>query len=100
MESQEIAGALENLDRRMARVEQILPGLATKEELRQAIAPLATKEELREEGERSRRHMDVLVESLRSDLRVYAEGWEALNARDARLRIESPLPRPGNTPPL
>ena len=38
--------AVEKLDRRLARVEQILPTLATKEELQAAIAPLATKAEL------------------------------------------------------
>src|ERR1700750_1894521 len=37
---------LANLDRRLARGEQILPTLATKEELATAIAPLATKAEL------------------------------------------------------
>jgi hypothetical protein len=69
------ASQFENLDRRLAPVEQILPTLATKEELRLAIEqlatkeelrlaiePLATKEELREEGERIRRHMTVLIE--------------------------------------
>jgi hypothetical protein len=94
---------LENLDRRLARVEQILPTLATKEdlhltvadavaplatkeelaplatkeELAEAIAPLATKEELRreirDEGERSRRHMDVLIEGQRGDIQLLAE---------------------------
>jgi hypothetical protein len=88
---------LENLDRRLARVEQILPTLATKEELRltiaEAVAPLATKEELRaaiaplatkeelddlrrelrEEGEKSRRHMDVLIEGQRGDIQLLAE---------------------------
>ena len=34
---------IQNLDRRLARVEQILPTLATKEELRAAIEPLATR---------------------------------------------------------
>jgi hypothetical protein len=47
---------LENIDRRLTRLEQILPTLATKEELRTlatkeelraAIAPLATKDELK-----------------------------------------------------
>jgi ribosomal 50S subunit-associated protein YjgA (DUF615 family) len=75
-----IAEHLENLDRRLARVEQILPTLATKDDLK----TLATKEELREEGERSRRHtdevgerarrhMDVVAESLRSDIQLIAE---------------------------
>jgi hypothetical protein len=98
MDQDMIATHLEILDRRLARVEQILPTLATKdelktlatkeelrvaiaplatkEELRAAIAPLATKEELRqvvqEEGERSRRYMDVLTESLREDIHLIA----------------------------
>ena len=85
---------LKNLDRRLARVEQILPTLATKEELQAAIAPLATKEELRaaiaplatKEELRAaiaplatkddlgelRRHMDVLTESLREDIHLIA----------------------------
>ena len=103
MDDAMIAGHLENLDRRLTRMEQILPTLATrdesdaalaaavaalatkedlklavaplatKEELRLAIAPLATKEELREEGERSRRHMDIVGEALRSDIQLLAE---------------------------
>jgi len=85
MDQDVIATHLENLDRRLARVEQILPTLATKdelktlatkEELRAAVAPLATREELRlavqEEGERSRRYMDVLTESLRGDIHLIA----------------------------
>lgn len=90
---------LENLDRRLANVEQILPTLATKEELREAVAPLATREELRaaiaplatkEElraavaslatkedvravEDRLRRHMDVVGEGLRSDVQLLAE---------------------------
>ena len=74
-----IATHLENLDRRLASVEQILPTLATKDDLK----VLATKQELREEGERSRRHMDdvgersrrhmdVLAESLRDDIHLIA----------------------------
>ena len=46
------------------------------EELRAAIATLATKDELRQavqqEGERSRRYMDVLTESLREDIHLIA----------------------------
>jgi ribosomal protein S17E len=38
---------LDNLNRRVDRIEQILPTLATKDDLQKAIAPLATKEELR-----------------------------------------------------
>src|SRR5712692_7625274 len=76
---------LENIDRRLTRVEQILPTLSTKDELclvvaplatrgelrlaiAEAIAPLATKDEIRE----LRRHMDVLNESQREDIQLLA----------------------------
>jgi hypothetical protein len=108
MEHDVIATHLENLDRRLASVEQILPTLATKDELRllatkdelaaaiaplatkaelaAAIAPLATKAELRgaiaeavaplatQAGlQEMRRHMNILHEDLRSDIRLIAE---------------------------
>ena len=80
MDDAMIATHLENLDRRLARIEQVLPTLATKDELK----TLATKEELRslgtelrqeirEEGKRSRRHMDIIGEALRSDIQLLAE---------------------------
>ena len=109
MDDAVIAGHLENLDRRLARVEQFLPTLATKEELRLAIAaavaPLATKEELRlaiaplatrqeldekaaellheirEEGQRSRRHMDVLIEGQHGDIQLIAEHLSVVMSR-------------------
>jgi hypothetical protein len=90
---------LENLDQRLTRVEQILPTLptkedlrsevarlATKEELRAAVAVLATKEELRaavavlvtnkefrQEIERLQRHMSVLIEAQDSKIQLIAE---------------------------
>jgi hypothetical protein len=109
METDVIAIHLENLDRRLAKVEQILPTLATKDEMavlatkvevavlatkvemavlatkeemavfatKDEIAVLATKEEMRreirDEGERSRRHMDIIAEALHSDIRLLAE---------------------------
>jgi ribosomal protein L23 len=140
MDSAMIDEHLENIDRRLTKLEQVLPTLATKqelqlaveplatkeqlqraieplatkEELRLAIEPLATKEELRlaieqlatkedlkayatkedlkayatkedlrEEGERSRRHMEVLTESLRGDIHLIAEHVaSALSKRD------------------
>jgi len=56
--------------------------LATREEMHTAIAaavaPLATREEMRTairaEGEETHRHFDVVAESLRSEIRVIAEG--------------------------
>jgi hypothetical protein len=79
---------LVNLDRRIERIEQILPTLATRDELKAAIAPLATREEMREaiglsalalreeiraSAEENRRHTTVLFESLRDDIRLLAE---------------------------
>jgi hypothetical protein len=81
-----IAAHIENTDRRLDKIEQILPTLATKEELRLAVAPLATREELRlaiaeaiaplatkAELQDFRRHMDVLLEALRADIQLLAE---------------------------
>jgi len=110
MAARDLAESVQNLDQRLARVEQILPTLATKEdlkplatkdELREAVAKLATKEELteavaklatkeelaeavRREGEESRTHMDVLFERLEGKVQVFAEGHAALEERDAR----------------
>ena len=63
--------------------------LATREEMHAAIAaavaPLPTREEMRTairaEGEETRRHFDVVAESLRSDIRVIADGHGHLTHR-------------------
>jgi ribosome-associated translation inhibitor RaiA len=123
MDGDRVEAAIENIDARLARVEQILPTLATREELREAIAPLATREEMhaaiqsalasavaplatreelyaaiqaaiaplatraemytaiREEGERSRRHTDILIEDVRDDNRLILEHLIVLSAR-------------------
>ena len=85
---------LENVERQVDRIDQILPALATREdlkreiaplatkaELRAAIAPLATKVELREVEQRLRTHFDVVTESLRDDIRLVAEAVTALSER-------------------
>ena len=46
MDKQEMERVVSNLDHRVDRVEQILPTLATKDDLQAAIEPLATKAEL------------------------------------------------------
>ena len=85
---------IENVERRVDRSEQILPTLATRDdlraaiaplatkaELRAAIAPLATKAELREVEQRLHTHFDVVTESLRDDIRLVAEAVVALSER-------------------
>lgn len=72
---------LENVERRVDRIEQILPTLATREDLKAAIAPLATKAELREFEQRLRTHFDVVTAGLRGDIRLVAEAVAALSER-------------------
>ena len=74
---------LRNLDRRMARVEQILPTLATQAELGETRSELRT--EIRAEGERTRRHFDIVGESLRDDIRLLAEGLVSVTERLDRI---------------
>ena len=106
MDQVEMETRIKNIDERTARIEQILPTLATrdelatlatkdevaklatKDELREAVAKLATREELREEGERTRSHFDVVAEQLRSHIAVIAEGHKALGARVDALGAE------------
>ena len=94
---------VENLEHRVATVEQILPTLATKPDLAElkveltttlraewkadldaAIAPLATKAEMKAEikaeAEQTRRYFDVVAEGLRADSRLLAEGHTATQA--------------------
>jgi hypothetical protein len=83
----------------MERIEQILPTLATRDELKAAIAPLATRDDMREAirlselatrealratAEENRRHTSVLFESLRDDIRLLAEQVAALMNRPFR----------------
>ena len=119
MSEEQVLERLGNLDRRVDRIEQFLPTLATrdevgaaidqatarlatkdelaeaiarlatKDELAEAVARLATKDELREEGERSRRYMQMLFEDLRSEMRLWAESWSDVDRRDARQHAES-----------
>ena len=64
--------------------------LATKAELAAAIAPLATRAELREDGEKTRRHMDVIAEHLIGQMAMRYESHtrhtERLDGHDERLQ--------------
>ena len=86
MDEDRTVKVLESLDRRVGRIEQILPTLARREEtqaaIKEAVAPLATRDEVHaivgEEGERTRRYFDIVAEGLRGDIRLIAEGHETL----------------------
>jgi len=84
MTQTEMEQVLESLDRRLSRVEQILPTLATKDDLK----GFATKEDLNALAARLdtvrddlRLHTQVLFESLRDDVRLVAEGVAHLTSR-------------------
>ena len=73
---------IRNLDTRATRIEQILPTLATREDLREVVRDLATKDdlkafatkdELREGLAESKRYTQVLIEDVKSDIRLLAE---------------------------
>ncbi len=70
-----------NIDRRLEKVEQFLPQLATKDELRTsiaaAIAPLATRELVEDKF----RHTQVLFENLQDSIRAIAEGLAHLTVK-------------------
>ena len=71
--------AVRNLEHRVSQIEQILPTLATREDMR-AIVDSAVKHE----GERTRAYFDVVAKSLRADIRLLAKGLTALGERTDR----------------
>ena len=85
MSTVEMEQRLENVERRVDRIERILPTLATRDDLKAAIAPLATKAELRaaiaESEQRMRTHFDMVAEGLRDDIRLVAEAVVTLSER-------------------
>ncbi len=115
MDGRTMEEVLDNLNRRVDRIEQILPtlatkddlqktiaplatkeelrnavaGLATKEELRNAVAGLATKEEVRAEGERTRAHFDAVAERLEEQIRLLAEGLLSLTRQFEEFKAET-----------
>jgi len=46
MQPEPLEQVVRNVDARLTRLEQILPTLATKAELKEAVAPLATRDEM------------------------------------------------------
>lgn len=110
MDLVELEQVVRNVDARVARIEQILPTLATKEDLKvfatkedlkayatkddlsRAIEPLATREEMRaairEEGERTRSSFNAVAERLETKIQLIAEGQAGLQERFEGLRTD------------
>ena len=103
MNRKAVEDVLRSLDQRVGRIEQILPTLATKDEIRNLatrdeirnlatrdeLARYATKEDMLAEGERTRAHFDVVAERLESQIRVIAEGLMSLDQRFEDFRTET-----------
>ena len=62
---------VENLEHRVATVEQIVPTLATKADINAYV---------KEDGEQTRRHISLVAAGLCADLRLIAEGQTSLHA--------------------
>jgi hypothetical protein len=77
MDDNVIEQRLNNLDQRLEKIEQILPTLATKDDLK----AFATKDDLKAESDETRRYMRILIEAQDSKLELIAEHVLALAAR-------------------
>ena len=85
MDDTVIATHLKNLDQRLARVEQILPTLPTRQYLDGRLTAQSgeLRQDTRDGLEQSRRHMDVVAESLRSDIQLIAEHLASIMPKGA-----------------
>jgi hypothetical protein len=99
MVTRRLERTVQKIDTPLERVEQILPSLATKAELQEAIAPLATKAELlaavQTAAKETRRHFDRVSEATRYEIQVLAEGQQALTERLDR-SVDEIKRRPGD----
>jgi hypothetical protein len=99
MEQQEVEGLIKDLNTRTKRIEQILPTLATKDDLKAFPTRAEVKLLVEEEGKRTRRHFDVVAEDMKDGIKVIADGHKALGdritnlGRDIRSVLDNHEPR-------
>lgn len=92
MKANRLETAVENIDNRLARVEQILPTLATREELQTAIAPLATRDEMHTAIQAAvaplvtREELHEAIHAAIAPLATRAEMYAAINEEGERSR--------------
>jgi glutaredoxin 2 len=91
MDTQELEASVKNIDERTKRIEQILPTLATKEDLQRFsskddlkefatkddLKAFATKDDVREEGARTRQHFNAVAERIEARVQAIAEDHDA-----------------------
>ena len=75
----EVGERVRDVEARLAETDTRLSG-----EIRRVESTL--RQEIREEGIATRRHVDVVAESLRDDIRIIAEGLMALDAKVETIR--------------
>jgi uncharacterized protein involved in exopolysaccharide biosynthesis len=75
----DVDARVRDVDTRLAEVDTRLTA-----EIRRVETTL--RQEIQEEGVATRRHFDVVAESLRDDIRIIAEGFVALDAKVERIR--------------
>ena len=90
MDALTLEDVVRKFDLRFDRIEQFLPTLVTRAELEgmQLATKAELRDEIRAESVETRRYMKVLVEDLRDEIRLLAEGLVVLDARDARQHAE------------
>ena len=81
----EMEEQIKNLDARTMAIAQILPTLATREDLRNEVAKLATKDELKAGLEDAKRYALMLNEATRDDIRLLAEHMLAMRSQLDRI---------------
>ena len=111
MDIMELEQVVQNVDRRLSRIEQILPTLATKDDLKayatkddlkalatkddlkayatkEDLRAYATRDDLKAEGEVTRQHFNAVAERLESQIQLIAEGQVGLQERFDGFRDE------------
>ena len=86
MTATEMEDVLKNLDRRLTNVEQILPTLATKADLKafatkEDLNAFATKDDLKEAFSEAKRHAVMLFERTQEQLGLLAEHLADISQR-------------------
>ena len=97
MPTEQLEQRTEDLERRVSRIEQVLPTLATKEDLKTTEETLRSgikdaeqrlRDEIGDAEKRMRTHFDVVTESLRDDVRRCPPPAEGLR-RSCRVRLST-----------
>jgi hypothetical protein len=92
MNANDLEARVRNIDERTTRIEQILPTLATKDDLKAFPTREEVQTVVRDEGERTRQQFNAVAERIEASVKVIAEGHEAtkthVDAQSTAIRTE------------